>query len=131
MRKPERGPKAHRAVGCLLEGHCVMAKTKSIPGHWAIPKEALRENPEAPDPWGLLPRCFQLEENAQAPSPARDASLIQFRNTHTHAHSAVNSESWKSNLELTQRPKEKQPQLQPRAPAHSHRSPQALDARQC
>lgn len=45
--------------------------------------------------------------------------MIRFRHTRC-AHSAVNSEPWKSDLGLTQRPKEKQPQPQSRAPAQSH-----------
>lgn len=88
VRKPERGPKAHKAVGCLLEGHYVMARTKSIPGHWAIPKEHPGENCEASDPRSLprpgTPPSRMLPGRRKCTGSllARAESLIKFRHTH-------------------------------------------------
>lgn len=62
----ERGSKAHKAVGCLLEGHYVMAKTRRIPGHWAIPREHPRENPA--HPWASLTDASRERETHKLPS---------------------------------------------------------------
>lgn len=98
-------------------------------GHRTIPKEHCQEKPEDPGKLSLP----QPSRPRRPPSPifpgrgkwtssllARAENVIRFRLIHTHVHSAVNSEPRKSNSGLTQRPKEKPPQLQSRAPAQSH-----------
>ena len=93
-----------------------------------IPKENPREKPEDPDklnlphpstprgpPSPMLPRRGKWTSSLLA----RAESLIRFRHTHPCTLSskfrAMEIKPW-----LTQRPEEKQPQLQSRVPAQSH-----------
>lgn len=114
----QRRPKAHKNVGYLLEHRYILAKAAAIPGHCTIQRSTPGKSLRIQINGASLTDLSRKREMDSLPSgQGSECGQIQ---THTHAHSAVNSELQKSNLGLAQGPKGMQLQLQSRGPALSH-----------